>query len=102
MEHIILSSDGPLYVYAVPDEVAWHLEEYCKEFTESGIWKLIAANYDGVSYADGAVCFSEQSFVLYLNEYLFPNQKSWRVADLGYISHKKIPKKYRDCPRYNF
>lgn len=32
MKHILLSADGGISVYRVPDEVAEHLDAYCSEF----------------------------------------------------------------------
>ena len=32
MKQIVISSDGDRFVYAVPDPVAEHLDEYCLAF----------------------------------------------------------------------
>ena len=32
MKNVLLSADGDISVFSVPDEVADHLEKYCLEF----------------------------------------------------------------------
>lgn len=34
MKNVLLSHDGPISVYSVPDEVADHLRQYCDEFDD--------------------------------------------------------------------
>ena len=99
MKEIILSADGPYYMYLVPDEVAENLEDYCIEFN---IW--LRKSPDAEKYrAKGGVRYCEQDFIDYLNKYIFPHQKSFLVKELDFINLKKfLSSKYRDYPYYNF
>ena len=85
MTNVLLSADGPVSVYAVPDPVAKNLDKLCLEFSmESG----------GI--------FDETDFIWYLNR-----EKPWGesvfVENLGWIRDRsEIPPQYRDCKWYNF
>lgn len=97
MKNIILSSDGEKVVYTVPDVVADNLADYCLEFVEEWLWSSPDAakhiTKDGVSY-------NEADFIEYLNQWIFPNEKSFLRENLGFEG--PIPKKYRHCPKFNF
>ncbi len=100
MREIILSSDGPCYMYLVPDEVAENLEEYCIEFCD--VW--LRKSPDAEKYRIGrGVCYSVRDFIDYLNKYIFPYRKSFLIKELGAINRgKKLPPKYRDYPYFSF
>ena len=45
----------------------------------------------------------QEDFIEYLNKWLFPNQISKFVENIGWISkNSQIPQKYKDCPMFNF
>ena len=39
MKHVLLSADSVVCMYAVPDQVADHLEQYCLDFCVHWIWE---------------------------------------------------------------
>ena len=102
MKQVLLSHDGPVQVYLVPDEVADHLEQYCMEFSGEWIWydtngaKLLK-EMDGITVA----CYGAPDFIHYLNEWRFPRQPSKLVAQLDCYGDE-IPQEYKDYPQYNF
>ena len=102
MKKVILSADGPMAVYLVPDQVAENLEEYCGEFRH-WMWKnpngrkLLKQCYDGIWIA----CFDERDFIRYLNDWVFPEQPSRLVEQLGSCLEEP-PEEYRDYPQVNF
>ena len=100
MKNVILSADGDCVVYSVPDEVADSLREYCIEFCDEWLWK----SPDAKKYrSKNGVCYNEEDFIEYLNKWLFPNQISKFVENIGWISkNSQIPQKYKDCPMFNF
>ena len=73
MKEVILSADGDSVVYLVPDAVAKNLRKYCIHFCD----KWMKTSPDAKEYKiKGGCCFCEADFIDYLNEYLFPNEKS--------------------------
>lgn len=100
MKEIILSADGPSSVYLVPDDVAADLKKYCCEFCCKWIYQ---SPQKARFKRHGGVCFDETDFIGYLNEYLFPNQKSVLVKELGWTDlGKNLPREYRSLPYFNF
>ncbi len=100
MKNVILSHDDERKVYAVPDEVADHLSEYCIEFCDGWLRHSVEGRkyFDGIGY-----CYGAEDFIDYLNEYVFPQEPSVLVAKIGWIRRRdEIPKQYRDCPSFNF
>ena len=100
MKNVILSADGDCVVYSVPDEVADNLREYCIEFCD----KWLQKSPDAKNYRrKGFVCYNEETFIEYLNKWIFPNQISMFVENIGWIeSESQIPQKYTNCPWFNF
>ena len=80
MKEIILSADVDSIVYFVPDAVADNLEKYCLEFCEVWLWTSPEAKR---YRTQEGVCYGEADFIDYLNEYIFPMQKSVFVKNLG-------------------
>lgn len=100
MKTVILSADGDRMAYSVPDIVAEHLDDYCIEFCARWIWTSPHAKKYRVR---GVVCYDESDFIAYLNRWLFPNEPSELIENLGWIDFDKpLPEKYRDCPQFNF
>ena len=100
MKRIILSADGDSVVYSVPDDVADHLEKYCLEFCDDWLWNSPhAQKYRTVS----GVCYREADFIDYLNQYVFPEEKSVALENLGWTElGEKLPEEYRKLPCFNF
>jgi len=100
MKEIILSADGDSIVYLVPDEVADNLDNYCHEFCSVWLW----TSPDAERYrVDGGVCYTEADFIDYLNEYIFPTQKSVFVKNLGWTEFgEELPSEYQKHPYFNF
>lgn len=100
MKYVVISADGDRKVYAVPDVVADNLSKYCMEFCDK--W-LRTSSHAKKYRIRGGFCFNEDDFIEYLNTWVFPDQKSVLVENLGWIDfHKKLPAPYTDCPKFNF
>ncbi len=105
MKEIIISADGDSIVYLVPDVVANNLRKYCIEFCDKWLWKSPHAEKYRHTFEDGdvGVAYSEADFIDYLNEYVFPEQKSVFVKNLGWTDFgKKLPVEYQGLPYFNF
>lgn len=100
MKHVLLCADGDSVVYSVPDVVADNLESYCTAFCDDWIWN----SPDAEKYRVGrGVCYSEADFIAYLNQFLFPNEESKAVINLGWIeSEDALPAAYHNIPRFYF
>ena len=103
MKKVLLSADGDVCVYAVPDAVADDLSEWGDRFRQWMRTAPEAARYR-LMLSGGEVClaFNERDFVQYLNEFAFPDQPSALVAELGCIDPQDCPEPLRDAPWYNF
>ena len=100
MKNVVISADGDRKVYSVPDIVADNLSKYCIEFCT----KWIRNSPHTKKYRiRGGVCYNEDDFIEYLNTYVFPNEKSVLVKNLGWIDFRtKLPAPYCDYPEFNF
>ena len=100
MKQIVLSADGERKVYSVPDAVADHLEKYCLEFCTS--W--LPSSPNAQKYRRGGVlCYNEEDFIAYLNQWIFPEEPSFLVDNLGWVDFgSALPGPYRGCPEFNF
>lgn len=99
MRKVLLSADSEISLYLVPDEVADNLSEYCIDFCS----KWLVNSPDACKYrrkyrGKEIICFNEADFIDYLNEYVFPEQKSVFIKKLGY----QIPTEYKYDPYFNF
>ncbi len=100
MKKIVISADGDRMVYAVPDIVADNLEAYCMEFCAH--W--LPTDPRAEKYRkNGGLCFNEADFIKYLNQWIFPDEPSEFVENLGWIEFDAtLPEPYQDCPEFNF
>lgn len=100
MKNVILSAEGESKVYSVPDAVADDLERFCLEFCDDWLYN----SPDAEPYrTDEGVCYNEADFIDYLNTWVFPEEPSVLVKDLGFLRWSWcIPFRYRRCPRFNF
>lgn len=100
MKEVIISADGDSILYSVPDAVANDLRGYCIEFCD----KWMKTSPHAKKYRrNGGFCFDQTDFIEYLNTYVFPEEKSRFVKNLGPTEFgKKLPSEYRDLPYFNF
>ena len=94
MQKVLLSADHEIGVYLVPDEVAENLSEYCIYFCDE--W--LKNSPDADKYRSKGCFYIESDFIDYLNEYVFPEEKSVFIKKLGY----NIPPEYKYDPYFNF
>jgi len=102
MKEVLLSHDSKVCMYSVPDEVADHLREYCQEFSENWIWK----NPNGAKLLKDirgtmVACYGAPDFIEYLNEWIFPDQRSELMIQLDFYAYE-IPEDYEKYPHFNF
>lgn len=105
MKEVILSADGDSVVYSVPDEVADNLRKHCLYFCNKWIWTSPnATKYRHKDEACGEyVAYGEADFIEYLNLWVFPDQPSIFVKNLGWTDlGKSLPIEYQNIPRFNF
>jgi len=103
MKEVLLSADGDVCVYSVPDTVADDLPEWGDRFRQWMRTAPEAARYRLV-LSGGGIClsFNERDFVRYLNEVAFPDQPSELVSELGCVDPWSIPEPFGGIPWYNF
>ena len=105
MTEIILGADGDSIVYSVPDEVANNLKKYCLQFCNKWIWNVPCAEKYRHKDEDGEmyVAYCEADFIEYLNEFIFPEQPSVFVKNLGWTEFgRKLPVEYKNHPCFHF
>ena len=100
MKNVVISADGDRKIYSVPDVVANNWSGYCIEFCNEWIRNSPQAK----KYRIGdVVCYNEDDFIEYLNTYVFPDEKSVLVKNLGWIDFdSKLPAPYCNYPEFNF
>lgn len=103
MKKVLLSHDGKMKMYLVPDDVADNLEKYCMDFGFDWIINDPNAQKLRVTTPSGehGYMFGAQDFIDYLNDFIFPNQKSTLVGEMGFYDYE-IPEEYKDIPWFNF
>ena len=96
MKHVLLSADGPIALYEVPDEIAENLRKYCLEFLD---WIYYAPENEAFR-TDGY--FPEAEFINYVNTVVYPDitDKSRFIKEIDAISI--IPEEYKSLPWFNF
>ena len=100
MKEVILSADGDSFVYLVPDDVANDLSAYCIEFCDRWMKTDPSAKKYKVR---GGWCYDESDFIDYLNRYVFPEQRSILIKNLGWTNlGKNLPAKYKNHSYFNF
>ncbi len=103
MKNVLLSHDGPISVYSVPDEVADHLEEYGDKFHFQWLQSSPHAAKYRVKLGDTVgFCFDEKDFVDYLNRYICREPSVLLETFSGVYMPEEVPEKYKGLPWYNF
>ena len=99
MKKVILSADGDSVIYDVPDEVADNLKRFCIRFFK---WLRTSPNA-GKYRTEKGYCYNEADFIEYLNKYIFPDQQSALVKNLGWTGlGENLPEEYQGYPYFNF
>ncbi len=99
LKEVILSADSNRYLYAVPNQVANNLEEYCQFFAND--WLVNSPDVKKILRKRNK--FNETHFILYLNTFAFPDEQSHLIKDLGWIDFESsMPKEYANIPFFNF
>ncbi|WP_175475326.1 hypothetical protein [Butyrivibrio sp. ob235] len=85
MKNVLLSADGDIKVYSVPDIVEKNLEKIADEFSfEGGL-------------------FDVEDFIDWLNKYKYPYKKSVYIETIGCVGDvDELPDQYKNCKWYNF
>ena len=100
MKNVILSADGDSVIYSVPDEVADNLDKVCIEFCDN--WLRTSPQAKKYRTKQG-VCYNESDFIEYLNKYIFPDQISTLVKNIGWTElGNNLPDEYQGLPYFNF
>ena len=100
MKNVVIGADGDRKVYSVPDVVADNLEKYCNDFCTKWLWESPHAEKYRTSVS---VCYNEDDFIEYLNTWLFPDERSVLIKNLGWIDFgDTLPKPFDECPEFNF
>ena len=69
MKYVLLSADGEISVFSVPDKVANNLQKYCLEFCCNWLYQSPEAAKFRVQMGDTVgVCYDEKDFIDYLNQ----------------------------------
>ena len=99
MKKVILSADGPVGLYSVPDVVADNLHEYCLAFCDWLNDSPDAAKYRHFSKDIGTfLAYTQEDFIDYLNKYVFPMDPSEKLEEMGW----PLPDECKTLPRFNF
>lgn len=107
MKPIILSHDGSLTVYMVPDFVADNLKKYCMEFGSDWLQNSPdAAKYYVEANGVFGLCYDGDAFIDYLNTCVFPGQPSYSIyppkGAEPLWNKSDLPAKYRRAPEFSF
>ena len=74
--------------------------KYCLEFARDWLHHSPHAEKFRI---EGGVCYSEEDFIAYLNQYVFPEERSVPVKNLGRMNlGEDLPEEYRGCPCFHF
>ena len=103
MKKVLLSHDNKMKMYLVPDEVADNLKKYCWDFSWDWLLNSPDAKKHQVAMPNGEIryFFGAQEFIDYLNDYIFPEQKSTFIGEMDFYDDG-IPEEYKDIPWFNF
>ncbi len=103
MKHVLLSADGAISVFSVPNEVADHLERYCLDFCCDWLHHSPdAAKYRVPMGNTVGVCYNEKDFIDYLNRYVCDEPSTLVVTLADVFDEKDLPEAYAGLPFFNF
>lgn len=103
MKRVLLSADGEISVFNVPDEVADNLEQYCLEFCRDWLHKSPNAEKYRTKMGDViGVCFNEKDFIDYLNQYVCKEQSRLIAVLTDVYCEDEVPREYAGLPYFTF
>lgn len=103
MKQVLLSADSEIRVFAVPDEVADHLEAYCLEFCCNWLHQSPDAAKYRVKMGGMTVArYTEMDFIMYLNQFICGEPSVWIATLAGVYAENDVPQAYRGLPYFNF
>ena len=103
MKNVLLSADGEISVYCVPDHVADNLEKYCLEFSCRWLHESPdAATYRVKRCDDIVVCYNEKDFIAYLNQYVCDEPSTLLATLVNVFCAEDAPEEYCGLPYFNF
>ena len=103
MKKVLLSADREISVFAVPDQVADHLEKYCLEFCCDWLYQSPDASKYRVQMGDTVgVCYDEKGFIDYLNQYICEEQSTLIATLTNVYDEENLPEEYIGLPYFNF
>ena len=103
MKQVLLSADGEISVYCVPDAVAEKLEKYCLEFSCRWLHESPdAARYRVKRGSAVVVCYTEKDFIEYLNRYICTEPSSLVTTLHNVYCKEELSEEYRSLPYFNF
>ena len=103
MKEVLLSADGEISVFRVPDHVADNLEKYCLDFSCHWLHESPDAAKYRVDRGDGfAVNYNEKDFIAYLNQFVCPEPSTLVTTLSNVFSADDVPEEYFGLPYFNF
>ena len=103
MKSVLLSADGEISVFSVPNEVAENLEKYCLEFCCHWLYESPhAEKYRTKAGNTVGVRYSEKDFIDYLNQYICEGQSKLVATLIDVFDEADLPKEYVGLPYFNF
>ena len=103
MKQVLLSADGAVSVYRVPDEVADNLEKYCLEFSCRWLHESPdAARYRVKRGSAVVVCYTEKDFIEYLNRHICAEPSALVTTLHNVYCRDELPEEYAGLPYFNF
>lgn len=103
MKNVLLSADGEISAFSVPDEAAEHLEQYCQEFCCNWLYESPDAEKYRVKMSGTVgVCYNEKDFIDYLNQYVFDEPSVLVETFAGVYDARKVPEEYIGLPCFYF
>ena len=103
MKSVLLSADGEISVFSVPNEVAENLEKYCLEFCCHWLYESPNAEKYRTKVGDTVgVCYSEKDFIDYLNQYICEESSKLVATLIDVFDEANLPKEYVGLPYFNF
>lgn len=103
MKYVLLSADGEISVFSVPDKVANNLQKYCLEFCCNWLYQSPEAAKFRVQMGDTVgVCYDEKDFIDYLNQYICDEQSTLIATLTDVYGEENLPKEYIGLPYFDF
>lgn len=103
MKDVLLSADGAISVFRVPDAVADDLEHYCLEFSCRWLHESPDAAKYRMNRGDTvSVCYNERDFIAYLNEYVCKEPSVLITTIPNVFCAEDLPEEYTGQPYFNF